>query len=412
MTSAPPQPDLLRPTAPRLMRQSLRIGGGALGLCAIGWIFSAEAFFRAYLFAYLLFLGITLGSMAWVMIHHLVGGGWGRAVQRIAEAAALNLPLMFVLFIPLFFGLHRLYPWADPRIVRLDAIVRHKAGYLNITAWCIRAIAFFAIWTAFTFLLASDSRRFDSTRSLAVALRMRAASAFGLVVYMFTMTLAGIDWIMSREPHYYSTIFGFILVIGHALSALLVLIIVLTLLLDREPLRSFVTLRHYNDLGNLLLTCVILWAYLAFAQFLISWTGNIQLEVKWYDLRTRGWYGFLAAALILLHFFVPFLLLLSKNFKRDPRFLAGLAGGLLCLRIFDVYWMVAPTGAPIESFNRFWLNFAAPIGIGGIWLGAFIWQLGRCPLLAMSEHAEVPTSLKSSQTPESGSHGEFPAHPA
>ncbi len=412
MTMANPQFDSLPPSAPRVMQLSLRIGAGALLLCLVGWIFSAEAFFRAYLFAYLFFLGMTLGSMAWVMVHHLVGGGWGRAIQRIAESAAMNLPLMLILFIPLFFGLNRLYPWADARIVRLDAIVRHKSAYLNTAAWSVRALVFFAIWIACTLQLTADAKSFDATRSAAIALRMRRVSALGLVIYMATMTLAGIDWIMSREPHYYSTIFGFILVVGHALSGMLLLIIVLTLLLSREPLRSFVTLRHYNDLGNLLLTCVILWAYLAFTQFLLTWTGNIQLEVKWYHLRSRGFYGFLAAGLIMLHFFVPFLLLLSKKTKCNPRFLAGLASGLLCLRVIDVYWMVAPTGGPVASLNRLWLNLAAPIGVGGIWLSGFIWQLGRRPLLAIAEEDEASSHLNSSNEKDSGPHGELPAHPA
>lgn len=412
MRMANRQFDFLPSTAPRVMQMSARIGAGGLLLCGIGWVFSAEAFFRAYLFAYLFFLGMTLGSMAWVMVHHLVGGGWGRAIQRIAESAAMNLPLMLILFVPLFFGLPRLYPWADARTVRLDAIVRHKSAYLNAGVWSVRALVFFAIWIGFTLQLTADSKRFDGTRSSAVALRMRRVSAFGLVVYMATMTLAGIDWIMSREPHYYSTIFGFILVVGHALSGMLLVIIVLTLLLSREPLRSFVTLGHYNDLGNLLLTCVILWAYLAFAQFLITWTGNIQPEVKWYHLRSRGFYGFLAAGLILLHFFVPFLLLLSKEIKRNPRLLAWLAGGLLCLRVIDVYWMVAPTGGPVASLHRLWLNLAAPIGIGGIWLAGFIWQLGRRPLLAMGEEDGASSLVTGSNEKDSGPHGDFPAHPA
>ena len=402
----------LPPEAARIMRLSFVAGAAGLALCAIGWIFSADAFYRAYLYAYLLFLGITLGSMAWIMIYHLVGSGWGRALQRVAEAAALNLPLMFILFIPFFFGLKRLFPWADSHTVLVDAVVRHKAKYLNPAAWSIRAVVYFALWTGMTLQLTADSRRYDLNGRTRTAERMRSLSAIGLVIYMFSMSLAGIDWIMSREPHYYSTIFGFILVVGHALSGLLVLVITVTLLLGREPLRSFVTRAHFNDLGNLMLTCVILWAYLAFAQFLISWTGNIQEEVKWYWLRTQGVNGFFACVLIVLHFFVPFLLLLSKDIKRDPKFLARLAGGLLCLRVIDIYWMVVPTGAPMVSFNRYWLNLAAPIGIGGIWLAAFIWQLGRRPLLAVAEYEEASPSAEHKQDPESGLHGEQHAHPA
>lgn len=396
----------------RVRRAALLTGAAALMLCAIGWIFSPQAFYRAYLFAWLFYLGITLGSMAWVMIHHLVGGGWGRAVQRIAESASLNLPLLLLLFIPILFGIHSIYPWADAQRVAHDAVLRHKAPYLNAGFWSLRIFIYFAIWMALSTFLAYGSGRYDDTRSAAIGLWMRRASAGGLVLYVLTMSLAGVDWIMSREPHYYSTIFGFILVVGHALSALLVLIIVLTLLIGREPLRSYVTLAHYNDLGNLLLTCVILWAYVAFAQYLISWTGNVQEEVKWYYLRSKGILGFMAAMMILLHFIVPFLLLLLKDVKRRPEFLAWLAAGLLPMRLIDLYWMVVPTGEPVTSVNRLWLNIAAPVGIGGVWVAAFIWHLARRPLLAVSEYAEPLIAMENKQDPETGSHGERDVHPA
>jgi hypothetical protein len=396
----------------RMRYRSLIVAIAALILCAIGWAISPIAFFRSYLFAYLFFLGLTLGSMAWVMMHHLVGGGWGRAIQRIAEAAALNIVLMFVLFIPILCGLKWLYPWTDSHRLLRDAILRHKAGYLNTGFFTIRAFIYFAAWIGLALWVVRASARFDRTQSPALALWMRRVSAGGLVLYVLLMSLAGVDWIMSREPHYFSTIFGFILVVGHALTALLFLIIVLTLLVTREPLRSFVTLGHFNDLGNLLLTCVILWAYVAFAQFLISWTGNIQEEVRWYYLRSKGLYGFFAAGLIVLHFLVPFFLLLSKQLKRSPEIIAKLAAALLCIRILDIYWMVAPTGAPVASPNRYWLNIAAPIGIGCLWLSAFLWNLSRMSLLAVSEHQEPSSSAEHHSDPQTGTHGAGHVHPA
>ena len=402
----------LPPDFIRVRRIALFTGVVALVLCGLGWMLSAQAFYRAYLFAWLFYLGITLGSMAWVMIHHLVGGGWGRAIQRIAEAASLNLPLLLLLFIPILLGVHSIYPWADPLRVVHDAILRHKAPYLNLGFWTVRLFVYFLIWIGLSAWLANVSHQYDTTRSASLSLWMRRASAGGLVLYVLTMSLAGVDWIMSREPHYYSTIFGFILVVGHALSALLVLIIVLTFLIGREPLRSYVTLAHYNDLGNLLLTCVILWAYVAFAQYLITWSGTIQEEVKWYYLRSKGINGFLAAMMILLHFFVPFLLLLLKDVKRRPVWLAWICAGLLFMRFIDLYWMVVPTGEPITTLNRLWLNIAAPIGIGGVWLSSFIWHLARRPLLAVSEHAEPSTAMENKQDPETGPHGERHAHPA
>jgi hypothetical protein len=403
-----PLPDSFK----KMQARSLMVGIVAFVLCAIGWLTSPIAFYRSYLFAYLYFLGLTLGSMAWVMMHHLVGGGWGRAIQRIAEAAAMNIVLMFILFIPILCGLKWLYPWTDTNRLLHDVILRHKAGYLNSSFFTIRALIYFAVWIGLTVWIVRGSARFDRTQNPGTALWMRRVSAGGLVLYVLLMSLAGVDWIMSREPHYFSTIFGFILVVGHALTALLFIIIVLTLLVTREPLRSFVTLGHFNDLGNLLLTCVILWAYVAFAQFLITWTGNIQEEVKWYYLRSRGVYGFFAASLIVLHFLMPFMLLLSKQLKRSPEVLAKLAAGLLCIRILDIYWMVAPTGAPVASANRYWLNIVAPIGIGSIWLFMFLWNLSRMSLLAVSEHEEPSSSMEHRSDPQTGAHGAGRVHPA
>ena len=324
----------------------------------------------------------------------------------------MNLPLMLAMFLPILVGVHRLYPWANPDRLLHDAILRHKAPYLNVGFWLVRTLIYFSIWIGLAVLMARGSRKFDANRSPLVAKRMHGLSAAGLVLYMLTVSLAGVDWIMSREPHYYSTIFGFILIVGQALSSLLVAVIVLSILIDREPLKSFVTKAHFNDLGNLMLTCVILWAYVAFSQYLITWTGNLQEEVKWYHLRSKGVYGFLAAVLIGLHFLTPFLMLLSKDLKRSPTMLARLAGALLVFRIIDIYWMVVPTGDPVASIHRFWLNLAAPLGIGGIWLSCFLWNLPRYSLLAKSEH-EVPSArAEQSQDPESGKHGERHAHPA
>jgi hypothetical protein len=396
----------------RVRGLALVAGAVAIVLCLIGWVVNPAAAARAYLFAYLFVLGLALGSLAWVMMHHLVGGGWGRAIQRIAEAGALTLVLMAVLFLPIVLSARRLYPWANEDWVAKDAILRHKAPYLNFGFWMVRAVVYFAIWIALALLMARGSSTYDRTGSLTVAKRMRRLSAAGLVIYVLTMTFAGVDWIMSREAHYFSTVFGFIMVVGQSLSALLMLVIVLTLLVNREPLRSFVTRGHFNDLGNLMLTCVILWAYVAFAQFLISWTGNIQEEVKWYDPRMHGFYGFLGALMIIFHFFVPFLLLLSKHLKRHPEMLARLAGALLAIRLIDLFWMVAPSGRSVGVVNFLWLSIVAPIAIGGLWLGVFLFILGQRPLLAVSEHAGPSEMMEDDTDTEVGPHGERHAHPA
>jgi hypothetical protein len=405
----------LEPLPPGFLRfrvMALLVGVIGLALSAAGWLMRPDAFARAYLFGYLFFLGLTLGSLAWVMIHHLVGGGWGRAIQRLAEAAAKNAVLMAVLFIPLAMSVKHLYPWANPDVVAHDVVLQHKAPYLNFQFWIIRAVIYFALWIGFAFAMAGMSSRYDRTRSPALAQRMRRLSAAGLLIYVLTMTFAGVDWIMSREAHYFSTIYGFIMVVGQAMSALLLLVVVLTLLLGREPLRSYVTRGHFNDLGNLMLTLVILFAYIGFAQFLISWTGNLQEEVKWYKPRMTGLYGFMGAVIIVFHFFVPFILLLMKHLKRHPELLARIAAVLLAVRLVDVAWQVAPTGQPLHSVVYLLLMVTAPVGIAGVWFALFLLNASGRPLLAVSEHAEPSESMEDQSDPEVGPHGEHHAHPA
>jgi hypothetical protein len=367
----------------------------AMAICALGATTAGgrDQFFNSYLFAYLFWLGVALGSMSLVFLHHLVGGAWGLAVRRPAEAAAMTLPLLLVMFVPLFFGVKYLYPWARPDLVAADRILEHQSAYLNLWGVVLRTVGFFAVWIILTFWIVQMGFKFDQTNDRLLARRMRKICAFGIVFYIASATLLGVDWIMAREAHWYSTVLGFMIVVGQALSALVFLIVILRILSRTEPMRDFVTPNILNDLGNLFLTLVILWAYMTFAQLLVTWMGNTTPETPWYVRRGLGreanaW-KFVGLLLVALHFFCPFLLLLLRWTKRQFSRLVMLSLGMMLLRLIDVYWLAAPSSLRPMDFGMHisWMDILLPIGIGGIWLAAFCWLLEGLPLLP---HMEAP----------------------
>ena len=290
----------------RARRGALLVAAGGLLVAVIGWIVQPGDFYRAYLFSWLLWLGVTLGSLSIVMLHHLTGGEWGVLVRRLGEAAAMTLPLMIVLFLPIAFGLHSLYIWARPEAVAADQILQHKQPYLNPVFFLVRSGIYGAIWLGMAWYLWRSSLRHDSTADPGLEFRMHHLSAVGMLVYFITMSFAGVDWIMSREPHWYSTVYGFMIICGQGLSGLAVLIAVLALLSKRSPFRELSTPERLNDLGNLLLTLVILWTYMAFVQLLVTWMGNKQEDIPWYTQRLSNGFWWIGVGLVLLHFFVPF----------------------------------------------------------------------------------------------------------
>jgi hypothetical protein len=370
----------------RMQRGSLIVGVAALALCAIGAIFSRQQFFQSYLFAYVFWLGIALGCLGIVMLHNLSGGRWGLAIRRLLECGMNTLPLMALLFLPLLFGLHHLYEWARPEAVAHDTLLQHKAGYLNPTFFLIRALIYFALWIAAAVVMSrwsAQNGRNPDPRNLA---RLRTLSGPGLAVYVLTLTFASIDWIMSLEPHWFSTIFGVHFLGGHGLAAFAFAIFFTGFLSRRAPLAEVVSPLQWNDLGNLLLGFVMLWAYFAYSQWLIIWSGNLPEEITWYLHRNSGGWEWVARLLAVFHFFVPFLLLLSRANKRRGEFLAIIAAAIIVMRLVDVFWYTMPAFHP-GDFSIHWMDIAAPLGLGGVWLAGFLWQLQRLPSLPLRDPA-------------------------
>jgi hypothetical protein len=379
-----------RPQLDRLQRSGLLTGAFALLLCALFGLHSPQAAqraFQSYLFSYLYWFSIPLGCMAILMMHHLTGGWWGYPIRRLLEAGTRTCLVMTVLFIPILFGIKKLYPWTIWAVDKpADPALHFKAMYLTENFFVVRSVIYFAIWLTLVYFLNKWSYQQDRTGNPRLASVLEAFSAPGLILWGIAVTYSSIDWIMSIEPLWFSTIYGMLFMVVEALAAMAFVIFVLRLLADSEPIKNIVTGSQFNDLGNLMLAFVMLWAYLSFSQFLIIWAGNLRDEIPWYLARAFGGWGALAIFLMIMHFAVPFLLLLQRGVKRRLRVLASLTGMMVFLTLVDVYWLVVPGFQSERSGPRLHpSDILAVIGIGGIWVGTYIWQLRKMPLLPLHD---------------------------
>lgn len=367
-----------------LQKRSLALGFVALLVCVGAALIQPQPFFYAYLLGYIFLLGIPVGCLALLMLHHLVGGRWGFMIQRVLEAAIQTLPLMALLFIPLLFGLPDLYPWARPEVVDADPLLQQKAAYLNIPFFIARAVVYFAIWIGVGRLLVHWSLEQDRTADVTLTQRLQKLSGPGLVLYGLTVTFSAIDWIMSLEPKWFSTIFGMIFIVSYGLAALAFVVVVANQIKDEAPLARVISADRFHDLGNLLLALVMLWTYMQFSQFLLIWSENLAEEIPWYLHRITGGWEWVALALIVFLFGLPFVLLLSRTTKQSSAMLARVAGGILFMHWLDVLWMVAPSFYP-GQFHLHWMFIVVPLGLGAVWLAAFIGYLKARSLLPLHD---------------------------
>jgi hypothetical protein len=375
------------PEVGRYRTPALIVGIVFLALSLFGLLFNqTDNFFRAYLMGYLFWTGIALGSLAVLMLQHLTGGAWGMVIRRVLESSTRTLPLLLLLFVPIVLGMHSLYEWTHQDKVNADPILKEKSGYLNVPFFVARVLIYFAIWLGLTYLLNKWSGEQDRTAERRLSRQMRMISGPGLVLFVLTVTFASIDWAMSLDPHWFSTIWGLLFVAQWGLSSFAFVIALMALLSTRAPLNEVLVPSHFHDLGKLLLAFVMVWAYFNFSQYLIIWSGNLPEETKWFISRTRGWWGAVAIAVIIFHFALPFLMLLSRDLKRNARLLAGVAGLVLLMRLVDLFWIVAPKADKTQFEPAgLWLYFVAPIGLGGIWLWYFATQLKKRPLLPLND---------------------------
>ena len=361
-------------------QQRFLIGGVALlAVSAAGYFTNPEMFFQSYLMGYMLALGATLGPLALAMIHQLSGGKWGVVIRRILGAASRVLPVMTLLFIPVIVGMPHLYHWSHADAVTHDEVLTHKSLYLNPAFFIGRAVLYFVIWNTLAFLLNKWSLEQDQNGDPAIAKRMERLSAGGLLIFGFTMTFAAFDWLMSLDPHWFSTIYGFLVMGGQGLTTMALTIIALNWLSKREPMNTAATPQYFHDLANLMLAFVILWAYFSFSQYLIIYAGNLPEEITFYTRRLDTSWNIVGQFLIVAHFVVPFLILLFRRNKRVASRLVPVAAFLLFMRLVDLFWLIAPNFR--EHLSVGWTDLVLPAGFVSLWIGLFIMQLRGRPLL-------------------------------
>jgi hypothetical protein len=374
----------LGPRAIRVEQISGLIGALGLLLCCAGFFANRAEFFQSYLFAFIYWGGFTIGGLGVLLLNHVVGGTWGVTTRRLLGAAVRTLPLLVVLFIPLLIGIRELYPWAQPDTVRHNAYLLHKQGYLNLPFFVVRALIYFAIWFFWGFRLYKMADLQDETGDASLRDRMRRFSAPGLLIFTLSASFAYIDWILSADAQYYSTVYGAMILIGDVLQTFALIIIVLVLAAGKDRFGGRVNPKLLHDLGNLMFAFTIFWTYLSASQLIITWPANLPQEIEWYLVRIRGGWKALAVIIGFSMFAIPFLALLSQARKRDPIRLMRVAVWILCARAVDIFWIVAPTYRT-NGLAIYWTDFAAFLGIGGIWIYVYLGQLRRRPLLPLRD---------------------------
>jgi hypothetical protein len=375
------------PVVKKISQRSLVVGVVFATIAVVGAFISPsgrDEFYRAYLLGFMCWLGVALGSMAILMIRHLTGGGWGMVIRRILGAAMRTVPLLALLFIPIIFGMHRLYIWARPLDSIQDKHLREHLEsitktYLTTNGFVVRAFVYFAIWNLLSFLLTKWSKETDRAGAPDHTDRFKTVSGPGLILYAFTISFAAIDWVMSLDPSWISTIFGLVILIGEVLSAMCFAVVVERILFNYKPMSEMLRPDFVQDHGKWMLTFIMVWAYFNFSQWLIIWAGNLPSEITFYLTRLGGGWGCIGLVLVLFHFAIPFAILLSRRFKRDIRRLVWLAVWLLLMRYVDLFWIIEPNFSKTLQFT--WADIVVPVAIGGFWLAYFFRNLGALPLL-------------------------------
>jgi hypothetical protein len=369
--------------------QRLGMGAALVGVVftLVGFMmWGKAAFFQAYLVAYTWAFGIVLGSMALLMVQHLSGGAWGVVIRRPLEAAVRTMPLMTLLFVPILFGIHDLYHWSHEDAVAHDALLQWKEPYLNTPFFIARQVVFFAIWNVIGWMLVSWSSEQDRAGDPGITRRFSILSGAGLVIYSLTVTFAMVDWTMSVNPHWFSTMWGPLYMAGQGLSAFALAVVVLVMLSHSAPMSRIITAHHLHDLGKFLFAFLMLHAYLSFSQFLIIWSANLAEEIPHYLIRWDGGFQYVSVFIIVGHFVVPYVLLLSRNIKRSFTGLRAIASWILFARLADYFWHVAP------EFHTDGLTVAAiafPLGtalaVGGVFLALYGANLKKHSLLPLHD---------------------------
>lgn len=389
----------------QLQTKALLAGIGGVAIALVGSLISAIAgggidkVFQPFLITFIFTVGLSVGCLAAVMLHHLCGGAWSFMIQRILEAASRTIPFVFIFGLIVMVGsvfFSGIYPWTSQEYLDAHHIVQMKTPFLNPISYTLGFLVYFGVWMLLMFLYNGWSKRLDETGDLAIIGRMQFWAGPGLMAYVVTVTLAGTHWVMSLEPEWFSTIFGAWAIAGFNITVISLSIVVLTSLSGEESIANKLTTRHVHHLGTFLCGFVIFWAYVSFCQFLLIWNANLPEETGWY-LNRQGELTLLTVILMVFHWFVPMLLLFQRRIKKNPVALRRVAIYMLAMRVLDLYWNISPSfvgHAQRIGWVTLFLTIAAVIGIGGVWTYLFLGQLKKRPLLPVNDPRETYHFLK------------------
>lgn len=394
-------------------------GGVGVVSLAIGFATMGEDhadFYYSYLTALMTWLALGLGGLFFVAVQHATRAGWPIVVRRLAENAMLTLPVLALLAIPVvFLGAHDLFHWTHTEAVANDPILTAKQGYLNEGSFRIRGVVYMVVWTGLALMLWNWSTKQDNSRDpLALTHKMRWAAPLTIMAFALSMTFAAFDWLMSLDPHWFSTIFGVYYFAGCVISIHAFLGLIVILLHRSGHLRGVVTPEHFHDLGKMMFAFTVFWAYIGFSQFMLIWYASIPEETYWYAYRTEGSFLTISIVLVFVRFVLPFLGIMSKKIKRNPKTFIFWAVWMLLGQFLDMFWVIKPAlhnlryeeaahaGEVVDKLAFFQPGLSLAdvttyVGIGGIALGVFLW--------ATCKHALVP--VKDPRLLESINHENF-----
>jgi hypothetical protein len=368
----------------RLGSRSLIVGAVAGAATAVGAVVDSDHFFSAYLVGWLLWFSVAAGCLGLLLLHHLSGGRWGLVLRRPMEAGARTLPIVAGLSLPLFFGLDRLYIWADHARVEADHLLHHKAAWLNPPRFIAWNVATFVLFALYAHLLSRKSAAQDAEGDGGRAQSMKKISSVGLLLFVLLASFQGFDWLMSLDPHWFSSLYGAIFLSGSAIAALAFLVLVANRLRENPSMSGVLSRKRFHDFGTLLFAFVMFFTYLAISQFIIAYQGNLPEEVLWFSERFHGAWAWVAVGLLIFHFFFPFLILLHRSVKRRAGTLARIAAFMLVMRWIDLIWNSRPSLAH-DGLGLSWIDLAAPIAVGGIWIHFYVRELSARPLLPVND---------------------------
>lgn len=360
----------------KLPRNLFAVGAIGLIASAIGYFTNQDHFFFSYLVSFTFFTGIALASVFMVMFHHITKSKWGVTVRRIPETFGSNLWIWGIFIIPVILGMYNLYHWTHEDAVAADKILKGKSSYLNTPFFIIRQVIYFAIWGFVGNKLYKASVELEKTGDWGITTLMRKVSAPAIPIFGFSIAFASFDWLMSLDPHWFSTMFGVYFFAISFQSFWAIMILMIFFLHRNGYLKNTITQVHIYDLGAWMFAFTVFYAYIAFSQFLLIYYANLPEETLWFYHRLEGSWSYIAYGLLIFRFLLPFLTLLNREQKHRKAVLTFVASTVVIMHFLEIYWIAMPT-LNAHGIHFSWIDVSTFVGLGGIFFGLFFWKFQK-----------------------------------